>query len=155
MTAPLAPGPRCPVCLARFRATQQCSRCGAELAPLMRLSFQSYRLRQEARQAVVGGDFQRAQNLARTAQESAFSEAGGQLDTLTRWLVSVFPPGVAPAEYESSPGMRQYLPVVVRGFVRKFRETSSFGRVRTSFSNIIKSRSGPTSPRKDEHGRGP
>ena len=95
-----APGPRCPVCLARFRATEHCSRCGADLAPLMRLSFQSYRLRQEARQAVVGGDFQKARDLAGAAQEFAFTEAGGQLDTLTRWLTSVFPEHSCPTAHQ-------------------------------------------------------
>ena len=115
-----APDPRCPVCLARFRATEHCSRCGANLAPLMRLSFQSYRLRQEARQAVVEGDFHKAQDLARAAQEFAFTEPGGQLDTLTRWLTSVFPSGDAPEVYKSSPATRRSLPVAVRGVLRKF-----------------------------------
>jgi len=115
-----APGPRCPVCLARFRATEHCSRCGADLAPLMRLSFQSYRLRQESKQAVAEGDFQKARDLARAAQEFAFTEAGGRLDTLTCWLTSVFPSGDAPAVYERSQDTRRSLAVTVRGVLRKF-----------------------------------
>lgn len=86
----------------------------------MRLSFQSYRLRQEARQAVVEGDFRKARDLASAAQQFAFTEAGGQLDTLTRWLTSVFPSEDAPAVDASSPGMRRFFPVAVRGVLRKF-----------------------------------
>ena len=39
----------CPVCRARFRGAETCSRCGADLGPLLLLSAHAFRLRQRAR----------------------------------------------------------------------------------------------------------
>ncbi len=56
--------PKCPVCQARFRDASVCSRCGADLEPLMFLIANAYQLRQDARRALQAGDFERAQKLA-------------------------------------------------------------------------------------------
>jgi hypothetical protein len=59
---------RCPVCQARFRGARICSRCGADLEPLMLLAVKAWQLRQAARQALDAGDVQRALALAIEAQ---------------------------------------------------------------------------------------
>ena len=47
---------RCPVCLARFRGSARCSRCGADLTPLMRLAARSHALLRAAIDALLAGD---------------------------------------------------------------------------------------------------
>jgi hypothetical protein len=42
----------CPVCLARFRGTRECSRCGADLTMVMKLAARAWRLREAAREAI-------------------------------------------------------------------------------------------------------
>jgi predicted amidophosphoribosyltransferase len=59
----------CPVCQARFRGAQQCSRCGADLTAPMLLAAHAYALRQAARQALRSGD-------GRTGLESACAAQG-------------------------------------------------------------------------------
>jgi hypothetical protein len=59
---------RCPVCQARFRSEAVCSRCGADLMPLMLLLTHAYCLRQAARQALKAGDEQAALAAAEAAQ---------------------------------------------------------------------------------------
>jgi hypothetical protein len=59
---------RCPVCQARFRGVNPCSRCGADLEPLMLLAAHAYAARQAARQALQSGNRQAAAALARTAR---------------------------------------------------------------------------------------
>jgi|SRR5271157_109841 len=59
---------RCPVCQARFRSGAVCSRCGADLMPLMLLLTHAYCLRQAARQALQAGDEQAALTAAEAAQ---------------------------------------------------------------------------------------
>ena len=76
----------CPVCSARFRGTKICSRCGADLAPLMHLAAEAYRLRRAARYAVHGGDFSGAYFLSRRAEELCSTEAGRELHSLTALL---------------------------------------------------------------------
>ena len=58
---------RCPVCNARFRGTPSCSRCGADLRPLMSLAARAVALRNRARRALAAGDAARAANLAHHA----------------------------------------------------------------------------------------
>ena len=70
---------RCPVCQARFRGERLCSRCGADLASLLTLSLQAWRLRQDARQALREGDFRLAAKLAGLAQEKQRTIAGESL----------------------------------------------------------------------------
>lgn len=80
--------PRCPVCRASFRGTRACSRCGADLGPVMRLRAQSHLLREAARETVRRGDFRRALELARKAQALCVTEEGRKLELLLRWLES-------------------------------------------------------------------
>ena len=77
---------RCPVCQARFRATRRCSRCGADLEPLMLLAAMAWRLRQSARQALASGQFDLAARLAAQAQAAHQTRAADSLSTLSRWL---------------------------------------------------------------------
>ena len=77
---------RCPVCQARFRATRRCSRCGADLEPLMLLAAKAWRLRQAARQALASGQFDLAARLAAEAQAAHHTPAAESLRALSRWL---------------------------------------------------------------------
>jgi len=77
---------RCPVCQARFRGARVCSRCGAALEPLMRLTVRAWQLRQAARQAFDAGDFGRALELVTEAQATQNTEAGESLRLLAAWL---------------------------------------------------------------------
>ena len=88
---PLAPpGPgvenRCPVCQARFRGATVCSRCGADLEPLMLLSAEAWQLRQAARLALDAGDVERALRLAIRAQGIQHTSSGDALGMLSAWL---------------------------------------------------------------------
>lgn len=47
---------RCPACRAPWRGVATCQRCGAELAPLMRLVMRAWTLREAARAALVAGE---------------------------------------------------------------------------------------------------
>jgi hypothetical protein len=58
----------CPVCRARFRGAARCSRCGADLTPLILLIAHAYRFRQQARQALCSGNRLRAFDCAEKAQ---------------------------------------------------------------------------------------
>ena len=66
----------CPVCQARFRGSAECSRCGADLGPIMGLVASAWRLREAARQAIAEGDMVRARALAAQAQELCRTPAG-------------------------------------------------------------------------------
>ena len=84
----------CPVCRARFRGAAQCSRCGADLTMVMTLVASAWRMRQAARQAIVAGDFARAQELAAHAQELSYTSEGKKLEGLGAWL-AIAPSGSA------------------------------------------------------------
>jgi len=93
VSAPLPPKPRspglenrCPVCQARFRGARICSRCGADLEPLMRLAVNAWQLRQAARRALEGGDLERALRLALEAQGAQATDGGEALRLLGAWL---------------------------------------------------------------------
>ena len=77
---------RCPVCQARFRGSRLCSRCGADLEPLMRLTVRAWQLRQAARQAFDTGDVGRALGLASEAEGTQNTERGEALRLLAAWL---------------------------------------------------------------------
>jgi len=74
---------RCPVCQARFRGLVTCSRCGADLKPLMVLALQAWRAREAAREAIAAGDFVAARQLAARAQQLCFTERGANLRLLS------------------------------------------------------------------------
>jgi len=77
----------CPVCKARFRGTAECSRCSADLAPLMLLATHAYALRQAARQALKAGDIPAALSSAQAAQ-NLHSTAEGRLLQFTCTLAT-------------------------------------------------------------------
>jgi hypothetical protein len=76
----------CPVCQARFRSARVCSRCGADLGPLMGLAVKAWRLRQAARQALERGDYERAVGWASEAQHVHRTPHGESLRLLSAWL---------------------------------------------------------------------
>jgi predicted amidophosphoribosyltransferase len=79
---------RCPVCQARFRGTARCSRCGADLTPLMRLAVESWQHRESARAAIAAGNCGQAKTLAQRAQQTYRTNAGESLRLLAEWLAS-------------------------------------------------------------------
>ncbi len=76
---------RCPVCRAGFRDTALCSRCGADLTPLLRLAASAWRFRESARRALREGDFAAARDLAAQAQRLHATPVGRSL-----WLVAAW-----------------------------------------------------------------
>ncbi len=84
----MSPPLTCPVCRARFRGTFACTRCGADLTPLMRLAAQALRLRNQARRSLLNGRPERARECALAAESLAPSRAARQIVLLTRWLGS-------------------------------------------------------------------
>ena len=80
--------PTCPVCRARFRGTAACSRCGADLSPLMRLASRAVRLRNQARKSLLQGRPERAREWALAAESQMPSRAGRGIVLLARWLGS-------------------------------------------------------------------
>jgi len=70
---------KCPVCQARFRSETVCSRCGADLMPLMLLLTHAYCLRQAARQALRRGDARAALAAAEAAQNLHATRQGDLL----------------------------------------------------------------------------
>lgn len=80
---------QCPVCRARFRESLQCPRCGADLKPLMTLILESHNACEEARAAILSGDYQRAAALASTAQKLHHTPFTKRLSLLASWLAQV------------------------------------------------------------------
>jgi hypothetical protein len=96
---PLPAVNHCPVCQARFRGSQVCSRCGADLGPLMRLAVKAWHLRQGARQALDAGALERALGLASEAQQVHRTPGGEALRVLIAWLsVRGTAPNVTPPD---------------------------------------------------------
>ena len=80
--------PKCPVCQVRFRGSATCSRCGADLGPLLLLIERAYRFRQHARKAIETGDLERAQKLAGEDESVCSTQRGRELWLLSSWLRS-------------------------------------------------------------------
>jgi hypothetical protein len=76
----------CPVCQARFRGSSECSRCGADLGTIMSLAAGAWRIREAAREAIAEGDLARAHALAAQAQEICRTQAGRDLELVSRWV---------------------------------------------------------------------
>lgn len=72
----------CPACRARFRAVAVCPRCGADLTALMLLSAHAYRLRQQARRALLQGDCRAALACAAKAQQLQSTPEGSLLQSV-------------------------------------------------------------------------
>ena len=83
---------RCPVCHALFRGARICSRCGADLEPLMLLAVKAWQLRQAARQALNAGDVDQALGLAIEAQGIQSTRSGEALQLLGAWLKTMRAP---------------------------------------------------------------
>ena len=66
-----------------------CSRCGADLGPLMLLVARAWKLREAARQALVAEDFKGAQALAAGAQAGHATSAANSLRLLGAWLEKI------------------------------------------------------------------
>lgn len=88
---------RCPVCQARFRGSRVCSRCGADLEPLMLLAVKAWQLRQAARQSLDAGDFNQALGLASLAQELHRTQRGESLRLISAWLNAESAAAISPA----------------------------------------------------------
>ncbi len=80
---------RCPVCRAAFRETTECSRCGADLAPLMTLAARARHCRRKARQAIINGEYELARTWAKVAQSMCATSAGHKIFLLAAWCASV------------------------------------------------------------------
>jgi hypothetical protein len=87
---------RCPVCQARFRGASICSRCGADLTPLMLLAAHAYSLRRSARRSLRAGDGQSALAAAKAAQNLHAVPQGGILEMVCAAAVGIAKPS-APA----------------------------------------------------------
>jgi predicted amidophosphoribosyltransferase len=74
----------CPVCRAAFRGVAICPRCGADLAPLMRVAARSWRLRHLAREALSAGDFDSARRRAEEAQALQSTREGRAIAAISR-----------------------------------------------------------------------
>lgn len=79
----------CPVCGARFRGHGACSRCGADLLPLMAVIVRSFRLRLQAREALLSGHASEAAHLAREAQATCATGGGAAILDVAEWIASV------------------------------------------------------------------
>ena len=77
---------RCPVGQARFRGARICSRCGADLGPLMLLAAKAWQLREQARQSLEKGDNRAALDMASQAQELCRTRNGERLLVVGSWL---------------------------------------------------------------------
>lgn len=77
---------RCPVCRARFRGSTICSRCGADLEPLMTVMARAYHLRQLAARALQEGNYEHAERFAAQAQANCATPRGRDLERLGAWL---------------------------------------------------------------------
>lgn len=78
----------CPVCRARFRGAETCSRCGADLGPLLLLSAHAFRLRQRARGHLRQGNFLQALACAVEAERLRSTPHGALLRVVCGSLAS-------------------------------------------------------------------
>ncbi len=77
---------RCPVCKAAFRSQAICSRCGADLAVLMKLSVAARDLRERTRAAIRRGDTAAARECLGRAEQLHATPAGQRLTMLLQWM---------------------------------------------------------------------
>jgi hypothetical protein len=76
----------CPVCRARFRGAEICSRCGADLSPLLLLSAHAFRLRGRARELLGEGNFRQALACVEEAERLRSTPHGALLRILCACL---------------------------------------------------------------------
>jgi hypothetical protein len=97
---------RCPVCQAKFRGVMMCSRCGADLRPLMLLAVEAWRLRTAARTALHAGQIDLAIKLAEQAQDRQATAAGEGLRAIGAFLAPNLSPGIDPVpNHDPVPGV--------------------------------------------------
>ncbi len=77
---------KCPVCRAKFRGAVECSRCGADLRPLMLLAVAAWRYRSQARSALGRGDLGLAFDFASEAERTQSTDSGAKLLALCSWI---------------------------------------------------------------------
>jgi hypothetical protein len=63
-----------------------CSRCGADLTPLMLLAGRAWHLRQSARQALGASNAEEALAAAMAAENAHHTRAGALLRAIAAWL---------------------------------------------------------------------
>lgn len=74
------------MCRARYRGVRVCTRCGADLAPLMSLELAAAAARAAARDALERGDAVAGKERAARAQWLCETRAGKGLELLAKWL---------------------------------------------------------------------
>ena len=79
------------MCQARFRGARICSRCGADLGRLMRLSAEAWAMREQARRALALGRFADASEMVAIAQELEETAAGRSLSLVCQWMLADAP----------------------------------------------------------------
>jgi predicted amidophosphoribosyltransferase len=79
----------CPVCRAGFRGVATCSRCGADLAPLMEIAARAWRMRESARQSLAAGDFESAARQAEAAQALEATPEGQGIAAVARVMEAI------------------------------------------------------------------
>ena len=87
MSGDLSPTPMlCPVCRARFRGTSHCSRCGADLLPLLTQIARAHHAHRAAAAALCSGQLDTAHSLALRARTYHSNPTTRRLATLTELL---------------------------------------------------------------------
>ncbi len=81
---------RCPVCRARFKGGDVCSRCDAVLRPLMWTVMRAYVARCESRRALMDEDYENAAAWAREAQRLHATAPGKRLLQISTWICEGF-----------------------------------------------------------------
>ena len=80
---------QCPVCRASFRENARCTRCGADLTTLMRLSTRAYLAQRRARAALMAGQAEQALTAANQAETLQRTPQARRLRLLSRWLLQM------------------------------------------------------------------
>jgi hypothetical protein len=75
---------RCPTCRAPWREAPECSRCGSDLAPLMRVAVAAFHHRAAAAQALTAGRWSEALHHATEANRLHRTERGDALVLVAR-----------------------------------------------------------------------
>ncbi|MEQ8818938.1 MAG: hypothetical protein RLY93_01740 [Sumerlaeia bacterium] len=100
--------PKCPVCRAKFRASVECPRCGADLRPLMTAILRAWHLRQQAREALRRHDPEAAEPLAADSLRLHATESGRRLHLLARLLRETAPNAETPWQPPSRRTLREF-----------------------------------------------
>jgi len=116
----------CPVCQVRFRGERECSRCGADLNPLMLLAVQAHILRQAAQQSLRSGDARTALASVQAAQDLRSTPRGD----LLQFACAIASNGLCESQQGSGSGPRRSRPNGLSKHIAPHNEQgsmSSFG----------------------------